>query len=375
MTTDEHIPIWLALGRQLLDDRGMPAAFLPEYTYGVVRTFSGLGDLLVGAAFCRALARQVGQPVLHITGHGARDSQAMPLLWAALDGCPGIGAHVLFNHCWPRWYLGELARQVPVLYQVEYGVVRYVNGQPQALSPAVLEMNHDFPYHTESVRRFGMDIFSWLSLCSGVDVTARDLYCNAVDADVLAERLGSRPLPPRYVTLHTSCCNESHAKLPAPAFWDDLVAALDAAGIAVAQTGHRTDRLVPRASDCRGWRIAESAALIRGAQLHIAPEGGTVYVAASQGTRSVVLFGPTPRSYFSIPGNINLSMEQCEGCFCRDPNWHRGCRRGHSVCLNLPPVEAVADIVIGLCSEFPPQEDVTDGQETKESSKLAPSCA
>ncbi|MBR3622521.1 MAG: glycosyltransferase family 9 protein [Selenomonadaceae bacterium] len=49
--------------------------------------------------------------------------------------------------------------------------------------------------------------------------------------------------------------------------------------------------------------------------LHIDCEGGLVHLATQLGTKCVVLFGPTPESYFGYKSNINISANVCKPCY------------------------------------------------------------
>ncbi len=75
--------------------------------------------------------------------------------------------------------------------------------------------------------------------------------------------------------------------------------------------------------------LADVAALIQGAALHIDNEGGLVHLAACLGTRSLAVFGPTPSDYFGYPGNINAEPPVCGGCWWSARSWMDHCPKAY----------------------------------------------
>ncbi len=94
--------------------------------------------------------------------------------------------------------------------------------------------------------------------------------------------------------------------------------------------------------------LREAAALLRDATLHIDNEGGLVHLAACFGTRSVVVFGPTPSDYFGYPHNINVDPVRCGGCWWIDELWMDRCPRGmvQPECVFTQPPETIAALVL-----------------------------
>jgi hypothetical protein len=97
--------------------------------------------------------------------------------------------------------------------------------------------------------------------------------------------------------------------------------------------------------------LSQAAALLRDAVVHVDIEGGLVHVAASLGTRSVVLFGPTSLGYFGYPNNVNLFSGFCGNCWGVTERWMESCPRGYGSarCMEmLDPqrvLAAVADAI------------------------------
>lgn len=97
--------------------------------------------------------------------------------------------------------------------------------------------------------------------------------------------------------------------------------------------------------------LDEAAALLRGAALHLDNEGGLVHLAACLGTRSLVIFGPTPSDYFGYPGNVNVDPLRCGGCFWIDELWMDRCPRGFAepeCTYSIPPGEVTRRAIAAL---------------------------
>lgn len=73
--------------------------------------------------------------------------------------------------------------------------------------------------------------------------------------------------------------------------------------------------------------LQEVGAILDKALLHIDVESGLVHLAASLGTRCVVIFGPTPWEYFGYPTNINLFSISCTPCWWLQNDWMNTCHR------------------------------------------------
>lgn len=91
--------------------------------------------------------------------------------------------------------------------------------------------------------------------------------------------------------------------------------------------------------------MAETAAILGSAALHIDNEGGLVHVASCLGTRSCVVFGPTSLDYFGYEENINIPPAFCGGCWWTTGDWLRNCPRGLDGprCLSQQPPEVIVE--------------------------------
>jgi hypothetical protein len=101
--------------------------------------------------------------------------------------------------------------------------------------------------------------------------------------------------------------------------------------------------------------LAEVAALLGGAALHIDNESGLVHLAACLGTTACVLFGPTPVDYFGYAANLNIAPRICGGCWWTTKDWMTICPRGFAgpECLSQTPPEAVAAAIISYLESRP----------------------
>ncbi len=89
--------------------------------------------------------------------------------------------------------------------------------------------------------------------------------------------------------------------------------------------------------------LTQAAGLIASAELLLDNEGGLVHVAACTGTRSCVIFGPTPSRFFGYPDNINIDPLFCGGCWWMAETWMDSCVRGFQTarCMDEQPPEAI----------------------------------
>jgi len=136
--------------------------------------------------------------------------------------------------------------------------------------------------------------------------------------------------------------------------WSALIAALKNRfpELAVVQLGGKTGAPIPGVDlNLRnGIGFGASASVLKNALLHIDTDSGLVHVAASLGTRSIVLFGPTDIGYYGYPSNINLNVEGCNNCWLRTGNWIIACMIGDPIptCMNNIDVESIIRSVDSL---------------------------
>jgi ADP-heptose:LPS heptosyltransferase/SAM-dependent methyltransferase len=116
-------------------------------------------------------------------------------------------------------------------------------------------------------------------------------------------------------------------------------------GLAVLQVGSDEDERLAGANHFFLGRtnVRESAAVLQGARFHLDTEGGLVHLARAMHTPSVVLFGPTPSSFFGYPQNRAVVAGDCHGCWWSTPDWSTSCPLGMAVpsCMDAITVDRV----------------------------------
>jgi ADP-heptose:LPS heptosyltransferase len=119
--------------------------------------------------------------------------------------------------------------------------------------------------------------------------------------------------------------------------------------VQVIQVGSATSERIENADmDYRGkTSLPQCAFILRESLLHIDTEGGLVHMAASLGTKSCVLFGPTPVSFFGYEDNINIGPAACGGCYWSTKTWMANCPRGfkNPICMHETKPETVAEAI------------------------------
>jgi ADP-heptose:LPS heptosyltransferase len=139
-----------------------------------------------------------------------------------------------------------------------------------------------------------------------------------------------------YVTVHHGADRNmasSHGlqtKNMTTAKWSEVVEIVKAEGFQVVQLGDAHEDLIVGVDlDLRGkTSFLQSAYVIKTARAHLDTEGGLVHVARAVNTRSVVMFGPTPASFFGYPQNENISPKLCGNCWWVTRRWAAECPRG-----------------------------------------------
>lgn len=114
--------------------------------------------------------------------------------------------------------------------------------------------------------------------------------------------------------------------------FDALVVLLKEAypGVPIVQIGTKTSTPVASADLdlISKTTLSEAATLLQSALIHIDNEGGLVHLAASLGTPSCVIFGPTSVEYFSYAQNLNIAPASCGNCWWITRSWMDICPRG-----------------------------------------------
>jgi hypothetical protein len=182
---------------------------------------------------------------------------------------------------------------------------------------------------------------------------ALPLTCDDTVADDLSARFE------RWITINTGfdvtfpTVSRYPTKCYPPQHWRRFVRAFKekCRDVAVVQIGAKTSISIPGVDKnlVSATSLAQAAAILKRAIFHVDNEGGLVHVAASLGTRSIVLFGPTSVKYFGYPGNVNLLSDVCGDCWWATDRWMDRCPKGYGqprCLLELDP-NHVADVAVG----------------------------
>jgi hypothetical protein len=282
-----------------------------------------------------------------------------------------ISQFVVFQHEDADWV--ELHREHPKLVRVCEAIERFRHAQ---------DLNEIIAVHPRLDGLLGskavfmnLDRHSFAHAMSGIAYGGHRLRLNLDPG--LSERAGLNNRP--YVTIHNGFDAEfltthGYAARSTKVYphFDAVVALLrrQLPDLHIVQLGAATSRpiegvdlqLIGRSS------LRETAAILAGSSLHIDNESGLVHLAACVGTRSCVLFGPTPPAYFGYEENLNMAPRLCGGCWWATKDWTTNCPRGldRPVCLHETPPDAVAGTIlaalerqtIGMSRMPPPMSDL-----------------
>jgi hypothetical protein len=322
-----------------------------------IRVLGGAGDLIVIARYLRDLAAEVGPLIFDIYSNrptfaawifaaipgfrvsydealfspvGARYTLAMQISQFVVIEDRWISARLTPNH--PR-----LARVVDAIRHVHPSIETIVTEHPR-----LDNLLEEEAAHANRTRR------DYLHFMSGLEYGGDTIGVSWSDAARQRLGLDSRP----YVTVHNGydpnmVVSHERATKCYPHF-DQVIRLLREAhpGVTFVQIGIYTSEKI-ETSDINllgKTSLSEAAGLIRGALFHIDNESGLVHLAAAMGTRSCVVFGPTPSRYFGYPTNINVEPSFCGGCWWTTETWMNHCPRGFPTarCMTEQPAVVVA---------------------------------
>lgn len=119
---------------------------------------------------------------------------------------------------------------------------------------------------------------------------------------------------------------------------------------AVVQIGGPVSRPIPGVDHQLTGRTTppEAFKILSRSKLHVDGESGLVHAARAMGVMSVVMYGPTPASFFGYAGNAEVhGTFGCEGCWWLKDDWLERCPRGFDgpKCMDSISVEAVLEAV------------------------------
>ena len=154
---------------------------------------------------------------------------------------------------------------------------------------------------------------------------------NAIDSRLLGYNL-----PEKYITISPGCDNNVGVnKLWPVSSWESLVQLLSLKGINIVYLGNKYSPNISNLKRIECKDLVDLSLILSKSILNISNEGGSVHIAHSVGTKSVVLFGPTNPTLYGYSDNINIYPDICESCWWTVTDWNKRCKLGNSFCKNL----------------------------------------
>ena len=256
----------------------------------VVALVEHMGDIIAAEPLLRAVrARHPNAMIIHVVGER----------WQALTAHhPAVDQQIVVG-CLGEWYLAA-GRTGAIEYDLHVPG-RVCNACPSvtrptpAATPGIDISNYYF--HGSLLDVFakigGVDL-------AGVDRRPRPHVAGEMGTPADAKRRASLG---DYAVIHAAS-NQAHRDWTV-AGWREVIAALHAEGLAVAEVGLRPALAGTEAIDHTGLPLEETIDLIRGASLFLGIDSGPAHIAAAAGTPAVVLLGHygkyTRRMPFSGP--------------------------------------------------------------------------
>jgi hypothetical protein len=337
----------------------------------------GLGDYVVIARFVRDLAAQVGSIKFDLF---SPNPTLAAWAFARIPGFRGAYHDILFDHVVHEYDVGFRVNQFAVVYQehVRWSSVREHHGLMRAIDRLVrfrpkIEMFVDrHPLLDNFLARTAVfenaNRRDFLHLMAGLPYGGDRLPMRQ-DAGVVS-RMGLRPQ--QYITVHngfdTGFVITGRRATKCYPHFGAVVAQIRTAfpDLQVVQIGTTTSEPI---AECdlvllNKTSLDEVVGLLAQSVLHLDNEGGLVHLAACVGTRSVVVFGPTPSEYFGYAGNINIDPPVCGNCWWMTRTWMDVCAKGYSVprCMAEQAPEVVAEYAMKAIAEagFDPSDDMLE---------------
>ncbi len=121
----------------------------------------------------------------------------------------------------------------------------------------------------------------------------------------------------------------------------------------IVQLGSTTSRLIDGVDSClvNKLTITESFDVLKHSKIHIDGDSGLVHAATRMSVPCIVLWGPTPDSFYGYPENVNLKAGNCHGCYGLTETWNAKCPVGYStpICMDeISPEQVFEQVKIKL---------------------------
>jgi len=327
-----------------------------------IRVSGGLGDYLTIARFVRDLRAAADGFAFDIY---CTDPAQAQWVFAGIEGLRACYDDVLFDAAMPRYDLAMWAGQFLLVHGDVAAWERLRRLRPRLATAAeaairyrpkidlfIANHPHTDGFLAQKAVYSNANRTNYLHFIAGIPYGG-DRYEFERD-DTAAATFGLTP--GGYVTVHNGfdpgfVVTAERATKCYPWFGEVITRLKQAhPGLRFVQLGASTsDRIAEVDVDLLGrTSLRQAASLLEGARLHIDNEGGMVHMARCLGTRSAVVFGPTPSNYFGYPGNINIDPIFCGGCWWINQSWMNQCPRDFETarCMTEQPPEAVAEAIL-----------------------------
>lgn len=337
------------------------ADMMPDVPYLAFVLTGGIGDYIVIARFIRDLGAHIGAMKFDTFSPN-------PTLAAwAFARIPGFNAayyDIAFDHVIREYDVGMRLNQFAIVYDehIRWTSVRRSNGLTKVIDnlmryrPKIEVFVERHPYMDNYLARaavFGNATRQdYLHKIAGLSYGGARLPL-AQEPNVLS-RMGLHQR--QYVTIHngfdTGFVINGHRATKCYPHFGAVVARLKRSfpDLQFIQVGTVTSELIQECDQVllNKTSLDEVVSLLANAVLHIDNEGGLVHLAACLGTRSVVVFGPTPSDYFGYPNNVNIDPPVCGNCWWMTQTWMDLCPKRYETarCMTEQSPEVVADQAI-----------------------------
>ena len=126
--------------------------------------------------------------------------------------------------------------------------------------------------------------------------------------------------------------------------------------ILLVQLGSAKDLAIQGVDICLAGKTSwhETLVILKHGALHIDGESGLVHLRRQLRGQSVVLFGPTPVSYYGYAHNRNIISPVCNNCMGATSDWYANCPKGlpEAECLRAISPERVLLEVEGALADY-----------------------
>jgi len=152
--------------------------------------------------------------------------------------------------------------------------------------------------------------------------------------DLISQAIGVEPSKPRVylykredIGNYATLCNEAWGEAPSKSypFWADIVEQLD---LPVDQVGEFRAETIGNCINRAGLlTFRDSCRLVAGAAFHLGIEGFWNHFCEALSVPRVIVFGPTPESFFGYDSAKNVCGD-CGDCWWKTKDWMLRCPRG-----------------------------------------------